>query len=154
MVYTKTGNREDAEDIAQEVFIRLNNKFTEVNDIRSWLFTALRFEITNYYNKKANAKKDTVDIDTIRDTAIVSVETETRETQIIIADILADENNYASEQERILFELVSIYSFTFKDAASFLGMTRWQVEYRFKKIELKILHRLREKGIMEAGDIL
>ncbi len=154
MIYSRTGSREDAEDIAQEVFIRLHKNFSEVREVRNWLFTALRFEITNYYSRKANSRKETVDIDTLRDTAIISSEDDTREVQIIIADILGDRSNYDSEQEMLLFELVAIYSFSFKDVASFLGLTRWQVEYRFKKTEMKILHKLREKGILEAGDIL
>jgi len=154
MIYTKTGSREDAEDIAQEVFIRLYNNYDDVREVRNWLFTALRFEISNYYNKKGTAKKDTVDIESLGDSAIVAIEDETPETTIIIAEILADKSNYENEEERILFELAALYSFSFKDVASFLGMTRWQVEYRFKKIEVKILHKLKEKGITGADDIL
>ena len=154
MVYTRTANREDAEDIAQEVFIRLYKNYDDVRDVRNWLFTALRFEISNYYNRKENVKKDTVDIDALKDSAAVAVQNDTPETAIIIADILAEEDNYGSEEERILFELAALYSFSFKDVAAFLGMTRWQVEYRYKKIEVKILHKLKERGITGTGDIL
>ena len=55
---SKVGSIDDAEDICQEVFIRLYGNLEKVRDRRSWLMTAARFEITNYFNKKATARSD------------------------------------------------------------------------------------------------
>ncbi|MDY6934431.1 MAG: sigma factor [Spirochaetota bacterium] len=39
-IYTKVGNREDANDICQEIFIRLYESLENVDNIRRWLFSA------------------------------------------------------------------------------------------------------------------
>ena len=62
---SKVGDMEDAEDICQEVFIRFYNHYMDIREKKNWLFTAARFEITNYFNKKATAKIDTADIDSL-----------------------------------------------------------------------------------------
>jgi RNA polymerase sigma-70 factor (ECF subfamily) len=59
-VKSKVRSREDAEDILQNVFIKISsnlNKLTEDVKIKSWLFTITRNTIIDYYRTNANKKK-------------------------------------------------------------------------------------------------
>ncbi len=151
---SKVGSIDDAEDICQEVFIRLYGNLEKVRDRRSWLMTAARFEITNYFNKKATARSDAADIDDHQDDPGLAAQDSFAENRIIIRDVIEDPANYEDEKERILFDLIAIYQFSYKEAGRYLDLTRWQAEYKYRRIEKRILARLNEKGIKELGDLL
>jgi RNA polymerase sigma-70 factor, ECF subfamily len=151
---SRVGSMDDAEDICQEVFIRLYGNLEKVRERRSWLLTAARFEITNYFNKKATARSDAADIDDFNDDPRLTTQDSFAENRIIIRDVIDDPANYQDERERLLFDLVAIYQFTYKEAGKYLDLTRWQAEYKYRQIEKRILARLNEKGIRELGDML
>ena len=56
LCYGKTGNREEAKDMAQEVFVRvwerLGKEGQEIENLRAFLFTVARNLIKDYYKKK------------------------------------------------------------------------------------------------------
>jgi RNA polymerase sigma-70 factor (ECF subfamily) len=59
-VKSKVRSREDAEDILQNVFIKISsnvNKLTEDVKIKNWLFTITRNTIIDYYRANANKSK-------------------------------------------------------------------------------------------------
>lgn len=151
---TKVGSIDDAEDICQEVFIRLYDNFEKVREKRAWLFTAARFEITNYLNKKATARSDAEDIEDLRDDPRLATRDPLAENRIIIREVIEDESNFSDEKEKILFDLVSIYQLSYKEAGRYLDMTRWQAEYKYRQIEKRIIAGLNEKGIKELGDLI
>jgi len=150
----KTNKREDAEDICQEVFIRFYHNFDDIRDKRRWLFTALKFEITNYYNKKSTAKSDNLDIDDMEEFIKSDHDDDYIETRIVIEEVINDMSNYSNEKEKNLFDLIAIHNFTFREAAKNLGMTKWQAEYKYKQIEKRILANLKDKGIRKVEDLI
>ncbi|PKL40501.1 MAG: hypothetical protein CVV44_02540 [Spirochaetae bacterium HGW-Spirochaetae-1] len=154
VLVSRVGSIDDAEDICQEVFIRFFNHFQDIRDKKKWLMTAVRFEITNYYNKKATARSNADDIDGLSDTVSISDEDTFQDSRIIIKEVLEDRTIYNSEKEKNLFELVAIHNFSFKEAGRYLDMTRWQAEYRYKQVENRVISSLKEKGIREIGDLL
>ncbi len=151
---SKVGDMEDAEDICQEVFIRFYNHYADIREKKNWLFTAARFEITNYFNKKATARIDTTDIDSLDNDQRFASEDRYREDRIIIRDIIDDPASFRDEKEKLLFDLVAVYGFSYKEAGRYLDMTRWQVEYKYRSVEKRIAALLKEKGIKEASDLL
>ena len=59
-VRSKVRLKEDAEDILQNVFVKISssvNKLTEDVRIKNWLFTVTRNTIIDYYRANANKKK-------------------------------------------------------------------------------------------------
>ena len=154
VLYSKLSRKQDAEDICQEVFIRFLNKFSEVENHRQWLMTAIRFEITNYYNKKATARQDEADIDEIENDLNFAFQNGMKDIRIIIEEAINNDDNYKDEKERLIIDLVAVHNFSYRKAAQQLGITRWQAEYIYNKVEKKILAFLKRKGIKEIGDLL
>lgn len=52
-VHKRVRNREDAEDLTQDVFLKLSSSNKEgVNNLKSWIYTIAKNTITDYYRKK------------------------------------------------------------------------------------------------------
>lgn len=64
-IRSQVNNREDAEDILQEVFYQLtrvsNNNATEIERVSSWLYRVARNSILNFWHKKREVSFDTED---------------------------------------------------------------------------------------------
>jgi RNA polymerase sigma factor (sigma-70 family) len=153
VLYSKLNKREDTEDICQEVFIKYYNNFETIENARNWLLTALRFEINNYYRKKTN-REDTVDIDDINDSINVAFENGFRDSRIILHEAIENMENFNDEKEKVLFDLIALYDFTYKEAAKYLGMTKSQAEYKYTVIEKRIVSYLQSKNIKGIDDLL
>lgn len=64
-IRSQVSNREDAEDILQEVFYQLarvsNDNATEIERVSSWLYRVARNSILNFWRKKREVSFDTED---------------------------------------------------------------------------------------------
>lgn len=64
-IHSQVNNREDAEDILQEVFYQLarvsNDNATEIERMSSWLYRVTRNSILNFWRKKREVSFDTED---------------------------------------------------------------------------------------------
>jgi RNA polymerase sigma-70 factor, ECF subfamily len=59
-IYSKINNREDAEDILQNVFVKMHTNIETLSDkekIQNWLYRITRNAIIDYYRSKANKKR-------------------------------------------------------------------------------------------------
>ena len=146
--FSKVGSSEDAEDIVQNVFIRYYEKMDDIRDSRSWLLGTMRYEVLNYYRKKNNADTD---IENIFDDPSLAFTNGFRDTRIIIEEAI---NSLKEEENRVLFDLVAIQRYTFREAAESLGYSVRQVRYRYESIVGIILDYLRAKGIAAIEDLL
>ena len=151
-VYTKVGNREDTRDICQEIFTRLYERLEEVENVRRWLFSALRLVVLEHF--RAKRKNDGLNIDDIFNDVGLTFVNGFRDTRIIINDAIEDTENFSNERERILFDLIAVNNFTYKQVAKQLGLTRRQVEYRYGQIVERVLRYLQKKGINNIEDLL
>ena len=150
-VYVRVCNRDDACDICQEVFYRLYQKFDQVENTQRWLFTALKLVVLEYYRRKG---KDDVDIDgELNDVALTFVNG-FRDARIIIGEAIENTGNFLDESEKIIFDLIAVHNFSYKETARELGMTRRQVEYRYTQMVNRILTYLAGKGIRSLEDLL
>ncbi|MCP4133911.1 MAG: sigma-70 family RNA polymerase sigma factor [bacterium] len=148
-VYSKTGNRDDAYDISQEIFIIYYEKFEKIGDNRKWLFGVLRNVVLRHYSQKSNT---TVDIDSIFEDVSLTFVNGFRDTRIIIEEAI--ENIEISEEDRTILEYIAYNNYSYTHVGSILGMTKRQVGYRYLAIVKKILEVLREKGIQNIEDLL
>ena len=57
-IYSKVNNKDEAEDICQEVFIAFHNKYNEIENKRKWLYGSIRIQVLRYYNRKHNKNED------------------------------------------------------------------------------------------------
>src|SRR4030042_2981666 len=153
-LYSRVGNMEDAEDICHEIFVSYYRKFDEVRDPRSWLYGAMKFCISNYYQKKRGFDANSITIDNMEDDIHFAFENGFRDMRIIIHEAIENDQNYNNEKERILFELIAINNYTYDQAAKHLGLTKRQVVYKYQQVSRRILDRLRERGITRIEDLL
>ena len=151
-VYTKVGNREDTRDICQEIFTRLYERLEEVENVRRWLFSALRLVVLEHF--RAKRKNDGLNIDDIFNDVGLTFVNGFRDTRIIINDAIENTENFRDERERILFDLIAVNNFTYKQVAKQLGLTRRQVEYRYGQIVERVLRYLEKKGISNIEELL
>src|SRR5687768_14756420 len=74
-IRSKIKSKEDAEDILQNVFIKISshvNKLSDEEKLQSWIFTITRNAIIDYY--RANALKKNVAVDMVMEENILDQE--------------------------------------------------------------------------------
>lgn len=147
--YSRLGSVDDAMDAAQEVFIRFHGKMQEVREPRTWLYGTLRNVVFDMMKKK---KPDLTEGD-MDDLGVVYVNG-FRDTRLMIQEALRDEANFSDETDRVLFELVASYDFTYREAGEQLGMSERQAKYRFGLAVRRITEYFRLKGIARLEDLL
>lgn len=151
-VLTKVGNRDDTLDICQEVFIRLYERLDRVENVRRWLFSALKLVVLEHFRKKR--KNDQVNIDDVFNDVGLTFVNGFRDARIMIQEALDNISNYADEKDQVLFDLVAINYYTYEEAAKHLGLTRRQVEYKYVQIADRLLRYFKSKGIQHIEDLL
>jgi RNA polymerase sigma factor (sigma-70 family) len=140
------GNFHDSEEICQNLFIAMYNKFNEIDNHTHWLRGAVRFEVLTYYRKN-NISKDFVSIDNLQEETIQVRNEKDSDLSIILKEAIERAENYENSQDRALFQLIAINKYTYAEAAAELGISRRQAEYAYGKIIQKIVAYLKSKGI-------
>ena len=149
-VKTKVESLDDVLDICQEVFIVFFEKLEEVENPRKWLYGALRLSVFEYYRKKNSE----ANIDEVFEDVSITFVNGFRDARIIIAEALEHEKNFSGDDDRILFDLIAVYNFSYSEAARELGLTKRIVEYRYGRIVERILDSLKRKGIKNLEELL
>jgi RNA polymerase sigma factor (sigma-70 family) len=139
------GNFHDSEEICQNLFITMYNKFNEIDNHSHWLRGAVRFEVLSYY-KRNNISKEFVSIDDVHEESIQRNDKD-NDLSIILREAIDRDENYENSQDRVLFQLIAINKYTYAEAAVELGVSRRQAEYAYGKIVQKIVAYLKSKGI-------
>ena len=144
-IYTKVGNRDTAADLAQEVFTDLFERMENIQNIRAWLFEAVKNRIIDYYKKQSNRPEFA--IEGLNLTFVNGF----RDTRIIIQEAIAGITDGAS---MVLFDLIAVRFYTYREAAKETGLLVHQVRYRYNQIIKTILENLKNKGINSLEDLL
>lgn len=154
LVLTTLENRvrgiHDARDLAQEIFISLFKNLDSIENVRKWLFGAMRNQLNTYYKKQ----KDDVNIDDVLNSAGLTFVNGFRDTRVVLQKAIDNPDNYKNEKDRALFELVAIKNFNYREAAEQLGITRRQATYNYEMTVNRILDDLARHGIKNLEDIL
>lgn len=151
VIFSKINNADETADICQEVFLRLYERFEEVEQPRKWLYGAVRLVLIEHYRKKQG---NDVNVEDLLNDVSMGYVNGFRDTRIIIGQALDDMNNYEDETDRIVFELIAIYNFTHKEAAVQTGLTLHKIRYKYQKVSERLLQYFKEKGIKGLEDLL
>jgi RNA polymerase sigma factor (sigma-70 family) len=149
MVYVKVESVDDAKDICQEVFMRLFENFEDVRDIRKWLYGTLRNVTLDFFKKKKPDYNEN-DLDELG----VAYVNGFRDTRLMIQEAIEDSGNFESEKERVIFDLIATYNFSYAEAGKNAGMSERQVKYRYRLIIKRLMRYFKGKGIKSLEDLL
>ncbi len=145
----RAANRDEAEDICQEVFSILLEKINEVHDHKSWLMGTLKLVTLRHYQA---LNRDTADIEAHFDDANLGYVNGFRDTRIMIAEAM--DAAECTPDDRTLLDLVAVRGFTYENAAKAVGLSRRQARYRYERIVERIIEKLRRKGVNDLRELL
>ncbi|MCP4132172.1 MAG: sigma-70 family RNA polymerase sigma factor [bacterium] len=149
-VQTKVDDVDDSKDICQDVFIKFYEKFDEIENHRKWLYGALRLSVLEFYRKR----KDTVDIDDLFADVSLTFVNGFREARIVIAEAIEKMDNFDNDHERALFDLVAVHNYSYSETGRELGLSKRQVEYKYRRIVDRVIDYLDKQGIQNLEDLL
>ncbi len=150
-IFSRVSNYDEAEDIAQEVFIRLLEKMESIIEPRKWIFGTMKFVTMEYYRRKG---KNDEDIENYINDFSMNYINGFKDVRIIIEEAISHEPNFTDEKDKILFELTAIDGFSLKDAAEMTGYTYDKARYRYNKAVANIIGYLKSKGINSLEELL
>ena len=150
-IYSRVGSTDEAKDICQEVFIKFYEKFHEIENSRKWLLGALRLSVFEFYRKKG--KKDSIINAMFKDMSLTFVNG-FRDSRLIIEEAFEDMDTFQDEREKILFDLIAIYDYTYREAGRELGYSVRQARYRYGLIVERLVRYFRKRGIYRLEDLL
>jgi RNA polymerase sigma-70 factor (ECF subfamily) len=148
-VYASISNKDDADDICQEIFLIFYNKFDTIQNRRTWLHVTMKNVLGNYYRKKKSSKSDNVED---MDTAGIVYYNGFRDTRILIQEAI--ENIQCTDTEKNILDMIAVHRFTQEKTAELLGMSRRQIRYRMETVSKRIINYLKLKGINDIGELL
>ncbi|MBN1500159.1 MAG: sigma-70 family RNA polymerase sigma factor [Spirochaetes bacterium] len=154
-IYSRVNNQLTAEDICQEVFVRFYDNLDKIEEGKhgGWLKTALKFEISNYLNKKSQKADDLTENESDLE-QITAVKPQDAELKMILEEAVENEKNFESDTEKIIFNLIAIYGYSYHEAGRELGLSKRQIGYKYNQIAKRIMEDLRHRGIGNIGDLL
>lgn len=150
-VYSKVRDRDLTADLAQEVFTRFYAKMDEVDNPRKWLFGTLRNVLMEHYKKNS---VDSIDIDEIFSDVNMGYVNGFRDTRIILQEAFEASENYNDEKDRIIYELIAVKNYTHDEVARLLGITKRQVNYKYRCVVDRIVDFLKKKGVNRLEELL
>jgi RNA polymerase sigma factor (sigma-70 family) len=150
-VFTKVDNIDDVQDICQEVFIKFYEKLDEIENRRKWLYGALRLAVLEHYRKKRGSD---IDINEVFDDVSLTFVNGFRDARIIIGEAIENSDFFTDDLAREVFDYIAVYNYSYKEAGRHLGLSKRQVEYKYRRVVDAILNSLREKGIKHIEDLL
>lgn len=150
-VYSRLGNAHDAQDICQEVFIRFYDKYEEVENPRKWLLGAIRNVLLEFYRRKSGKEHAAGDL--FDDVSLTFVNG-FRDTRLLIEEAIENMDNFKTKNDKIVFDLIAMNNYTYKEAGKTLGLTVRQVRYQYSQTVNRIIHYFKEKGINSLDELL
>ncbi len=147
IINLRVNDIDTAEDLAQQVFLKLYEKFDNIESHRKWIFGTMKYELYNWYRKKSYD----VNIDDIFQDVALMYANGFRDTRIILDEAL---NSITDEHDRLIFDLIAVQRYSYNQAGRELGMTRRQIRYRYSIVVRQVQLYLREKGIDSLEELL
>jgi len=151
VVFSKLRDFDATHDICQEVFLRYFEKFSEVENHRRWLLNTVNYVILEHYRK---TKGNHVDIDSVIENVSLSFVNGFRDTRLMIEDALDNIDNFGSEKNRAIFELIAVHNYSYKEAGTNLGLTEHQTRYRYNMVVDRLMDHFKKRGIHGMEDLL
>jgi RNA polymerase sigma factor (sigma-70 family) len=152
-VRIKVADRSDVEDICQNIFLKFYEKFEEIEADRHrlWLYGAMRIFVLEYYRKK---NKHVISEEEIFSDISLTFVNGFRDARMVIAETIDDEGVFGSEDDRVLFDLIALYNYSYAEVGRQMGYSKRQVGYRYRIIVERIIAGLKKRGIGKLEDLL
>jgi RNA polymerase sigma factor (sigma-70 family) len=146
-IYGKVGNRETAEDLTSQVFLKATRWLAgdrSADSIRSWLYTTARTAIVDYWREQG--RHPSVPIDTYMDTLFCGTDgpeevRRTRERALRILDALPD-------RERDVLRLRFLQGYSAAEIGATLGLSPGNV----RVLQLRALRRAATVAVDNASN--
>lgn len=134
VVYRKTGQKEIAEEVVQDIFTRLwrQRSTLSIVDLNRYLFSAIRYEVIDYY--RSRIKYDDFD-ECLND--LESISNTTTEDTIFLNDLLDTidrELEKLPEKSKEVFRLSRFQHWPIPKIADHLNLSEKAVEYHLSKV--------------------
>ena len=149
--YRFVGNRPEAEDLAQDTFIKAYKKFDtlkEPDKIKSWLFMIARNTVIDFFRRNKNKPfaLDSTILENIPETA--SVDYQSRVAQMEVSKELERCISQLIKEDRAIIKLLYYEGFSYKEIGELLHMNQNTLKSR--------LHRARRilLGAIQANPAL
>jgi len=132
-VRKRVHNRHDAEDLTQDVFLRLSkSNLDRIENVKSWVYTIAKNAITDYYRKRKSPTGELTE-NTIPETAHEPDEVVQELSRCVTAYI-----NMLPEDYRHLLTLSELESVPQKEIATRLGMNYTTVRSKVQRGRQKL----------------
>lgn len=141
-LYSRLGNREDAEDLASQVFLKAVRHLDLSRDplsIRSWLFQLAKTSLADYWREFYKTPR--VPLRLVGDIAGAEEEEAVEETGVA-AETLAQVLDQLPDNYRRVLTLRFLENLSIKETAAEMGITEGNV----KVLQLRALRRAAERG--------
>ena len=142
--YRFVGNRPEAEDLAQDTFIKVYKNFDTLKEpakLKSWLFQIARNTVIDFFRRNKNKPfaMDSAILENIADSA--SIDYQSRVAQMEVSKELEHCIAQLVKEDRAIIKLLYYEGFSYKDIGELLHMNQNTLKSR--------LHRAR-KILLEA----
>lgn len=148
-LYAKISDVHIAEDLSHEIFIIMFEKFDTIENIRKWIYGAIKNTLRSYYRK--NDIK-ILDLDNVCSDKKLEFSNGMKDSRILLEHII--NNLDLDDTEKIIFDMLARYNRNNKETAICVSMSIRQVRYIYLKIRQKILYELQKKGIESIEALL
>jgi RNA polymerase sigma-70 factor (ECF subfamily) len=148
LAYHFTGSQEEAEDVTQEIFLKLLSslkKYKEKMNFTAWLLTLTRNHLIDRYRreKKAKSLRQELDENFVKETKSQSPENNLarKETQVIVWQAL----DQLSPEIRLSIILFDILGKTYEEVAEILNIPVGTVKSRINRGRLQLARLLADR---------
>ncbi len=141
LLYHLSGNRHDAEDLAQETFLRAINRqdsFRAGTNRRAWLLRIASNAFFDVQRKRKTAKAVPLGEDLPQAAAPPAGPAETAELGVLLAAALA----HLSQVQRAVFLLRSVEALSFREIADILDLREETARWHMMHARRQLLERL------------
>lgn len=145
LAYHFTGSREEAEDLTQEIFLKLFSslkKYKEAMNFTAWLMTLARNHLIDRYRreKKAKSLRHELDENLLREASALSPENDLvrKEIQVLVWQAL----DQLSPEVRLSIILFDILGKTYEEVAEILNIPVGTVKSRINRGRLQLARLL------------
>ncbi|MCP4137894.1 MAG: RNA polymerase sigma factor [bacterium] len=145
-IYSRINNREDTDEITQDVFLELSSNLDEIENVRAWLYKTLRRKVIDYY-RKGKKIPENIAIEGLNMTFVNGF----RDTRIIIQDAI---DNIADDMGSVIFNLIAVQYYSNPEVTKVTGLSIDQVRYKYGQVIRNVQDYLKTKGISSMEDLL
>ncbi|ADH97645.1 RNA polymerase sigma factor [Salisediminibacterium selenitireducens] len=148
-VYMKVGNRQDAEELLQDVFVKMVRNlagFSGKSTFRTWLFSIVRHTVIDYYRKKGRLQKEQpVENDLLEAVSDTTASAEEVASNREKRSHVSDAFNSLPEGHREILYLRFMEGFSLKETARITGKSVMAVKSLQKRAQAKMGEQVDEE---------